>query len=85
MGLFHLGIDDSAKGGVTQFCELFAVIPLRAQNVQILVASLFEDIFASDYIEGLFKGIGSYLVIFGSRHYGTAKLGSQRITVKIPR
>ena len=40
-------IDDSAKGGLTQFWELFTMIPC-AQKFKTLITSLCEDILVSD-------------------------------------
>ena len=40
-------IDDTAKGSLTQFWDLFHRDFLRAQRFQMLISSLFEDIYVS--------------------------------------
>ena len=43
-----LKIDDSAKGGLTQFWELFTIIPWAIKIFKTLITSLFEDIWVSN-------------------------------------
>ena len=41
-------IDDSVKGGLTQFWERFTNDPLHAKIFKMSITSLFEDIWVSN-------------------------------------
>ena len=48
----------------------------------MLITSLFESIWVSNFIEGLSKDRGSLLVKFSFLRHKTTKLGTQSIMVK---
>ena len=57
-------IDDSVKGGLTQFWERFTNDSLHAKILKMSITLLFEDIWVSNWKWGLFENRGSYLTIF---------------------
>ena len=60
-------IDNTAKGGLTKFLELFSVIPCAPKHRKMSITSLFEDIFGCQ-IETESIARRSYLMNFGSKH-----------------
>ena len=78
-------IDDTAKGGLTQFLGTFYLASLHVQGFQMLIKSLFESIWVSNFKEGLCKGRESLLVNFSFPRHKTTELGPQRIMVKVPK
>ena len=55
---------------------------VHAQTSKTIITSLFENVWVSNWHLMLFKDRISYLMIFGSKHYETAKLVPQRISIK---
>ena len=77
-------MNDSAKeGGLTQFWELFTLIPLCAQRFQTLIALIhvFENSQVSSWMRGFFKGKKTTLQVLVLHVSKKAKLSPQRITV----
>ena len=75
-------MDDTAKGGMTQFLGTFYRDSLRTQRFQTLITSLFERIWVSNLTGGLSEGKGSLLKNFSFIYHETTKSGPQRIMVK---
>ena len=77
-------IDDSAKGGLTQFWEHFYRDSFRVQRFQTLITSLFDDIWISNQIWGSLKvSRGSYVMNFRFLHHETGKDHGRKLRSKL--